>query len=368
MRLAHLWSACVVLTLVSAGCTRENPDFTGNPRPPDGGGGGGDLSGTKELGLVADLARREQGPTPSKPEGVDVLIVVDNSGGMETPQTWLATTIDTLIGGLKALPGVNFRVGVTTTDMGVGPYQNAGCTDTGHQGSLLIPPECPRPKGGVRFVEQVGSVVNVSGSAEAAVSCYVQQGSGGCGFEQPLKAMKAALTQANKGFLRPGAALAVVVLTNEDDCSAAKDSLFDPYDSGLGPYSSYRCFQYGVLCSGQQPPLEATVLGGCQPGQQWLHDVKTEYADPILGLRPPGWTSILVIAAPPRKTITVEQVGYNPPQFQVKESCNAGGMYGMPAPRLEQFVALTGGELASVCGGNYRPALSSLSSRIQAAF
>jgi hypothetical protein len=366
MRLARLWSALFVLVILG-GCTRENPDFKGGP-PKSDGGGGADLP-RSEQGPTADLPRREQGPIPGKPQGIDVLIVVDNSGGMSVAQQWLAGTIDTLVGGLRMLPGgPNYRIGVTTTDMGVGPYQNAGCTDAGDQGRLKIPPECPKPKGGVRFVEQVGSQTNVQAPAETAVECYIKQGTNGCGFEQPLEAMKAALTLTNKGFVRPDSALAVVVLTNEDDCSAATDGLFDPYNASLGPYSSYRCFQHGVLCNGTQPPLEATVLGGCQPGGQWLRDVKSEYVDMLKGLRPPGWAPVLVIAAPPKKTITVEQTGYNPPQFQVKESCSAGEMYGTPGLRLAQFVTLMGGDFASVCNNNYRPALSSLLNKIQAVF
>ena len=54
------------------------------------------------------------------------------------------------------------------------------------------------------------------------------QGRWGSGREQPLAAMKLALEKAqcpgpNCGFLRAGARLAVVILTDEDDCSGPND-------------------------------------------------------------------------------------------------------------------------------------------------
>jgi len=57
---------------------------------------------------------------------------------------------------------------------------------------------------------------------------------------------------ANVNFMRKDAYLAVIILTDEDDCSAPTNStLFDPTQttlaSELGPLTSYRCFQFGNL-------------------------------------------------------------------------------------------------------------------------
>jgi hypothetical protein len=55
-------------------------------------------------------------------------------------------------------------------------------------------------------------------------SCAAQVGTGGPSLEMPLHALELALTDrvndgTNQGFLREDALLAVVVLTDEDDCS-----------------------------------------------------------------------------------------------------------------------------------------------------
>ena len=75
----------------------------------------------------------------------------------------------------------------------------------------------------------------------------------------------------NEGFLRPDALLAVVVVTDEDDCSAPSDTeLFDPsqhmLESPLGPITSYRCFEFGVLCQGVGPGRVPGPREDCVPG------------------------------------------------------------------------------------------------------
>jgi hypothetical protein len=60
-----------------------------------------------------------------------------------------------------------------------------------------------------------------------AFSCIAQLGPDGCGYEQSLEAMYRALDPAvNPGFIRDDAALAVLFITDEDDCSARDTSLY----------------------------------------------------------------------------------------------------------------------------------------------
>src|SRR5437868_1798050 len=64
----------------------------------------------------------------------------------------------------------------------------------------------------------------------------------------------------NQGFLRQDALLAIVMVTNEDDCSArAGIQLYDTssnqsVNSVLGPPSNFRCNEFGHLCNGARPP------------------------------------------------------------------------------------------------------------------
>jgi hypothetical protein len=98
-------------------------------------------------------------------------------------------------------------------------------------------------------------------AASLAFSCAARLGVRGCPFEQPLESMWAALAPShgqgelyqflngtrgngdafNQGFLRRGAALAVVVLTDEDDCSLSDEG------KGLFALSQEADDQYGNL-------------------------------------------------------------------------------------------------------------------------
>ena len=73
----------------------------------------------------------------------------------------------------------------------------------------------------------------------------------------------------NPGFLRDDALLVVLLMTDEDDCSAPPDTpLFDPSSGGVATYGtlhSFRCTQFGVVCDGK-PLTGASVSGlNCTP-------------------------------------------------------------------------------------------------------
>lgn len=371
--MASIRPLLAVIAVAASSCTQPNPGYqpelpdVGGPGQRDGEAGVRDLGGSQELAL-----RHDQAVTPSRPVGVDLLIVVDNSPAMATPQKWLARDVAALILALEALPGgVNFRIGVVSTDVGVGSYSNQNCTANGDKGKLLVRAGCTGPTGGAKYLERIGTALNYVPPLAERLGCMVQLGESGCGFEQPLESMRLALDGANPDFLRPSAALAVLILSNEDDCSAANTSLFDSKSTTLGPYSSFRCFQYGVLCNGKQPPREPTLLSGCQPGQAYLHEVAPRYRDFLLKLKPPGWVSLLVLAAPPKTLTSVVQVETAPPYWYVDQSCQSpSGVKGDPAFRLQQLAAGMGdrAHLASVCSDSYLPALKELQARIQAAF
>lgn len=360
------------LAALAAACTQPNPGYV--PEPGLEGGPPRDLrrpdGTTWDIGVPSDT-RPESVQPPQKPKGVDVLLVVDNSPGMAYGQLWLGRDIEALTGSLDALPGgPSYRVGVTSTDLGVGAFANSNCSPAGDEGKLLVRATCPAPSGGVKYVQRIGPALNVPGTMKEAVGCMIQLGDGGCGFEQPLEAMRVALS-TNPSFLRPDAALAVVILSNEDDCSAKSATLYNSADTTLGPYASYRCFQYGVLCGGQKPPLEATVLQSCKPGGTWLHEVKPRYADFLRGLKPQGWVSVLVLAAQPLKLTEVgENIYAGKTYYYVQPACTSAALTGDPAFRLQELVDNAGaqGLFSSVCAASYVPALKGLASRIQSAF
>ena len=159
---------------------------------------------------VPDGAITDCSVSPPVPQAVrtDILFVIDDSGSMGEEQTNLQTNLDTFIQGLKDSPVANdFQVGVTTTSV-------TGWTggSSGEAGRLVGTP-------GV-LVGSSATFVSDFQARGAAV------GTGGSGKEQGLLAMRRALSAplievggVNEGFLRQGARLAVVFLSDEDDCS-----------------------------------------------------------------------------------------------------------------------------------------------------
>ncbi len=213
-------------------------------------------------------------PPPGKcvePVGVDLLMVVDNSNSMTEEQSNLAAGLPLLVerlvdppdedGDLEPdwLPVDDLRIGVVTTDMGTGGFNVPTCAlpDFGDDGVLLTRGNTSIG-GCLPTYPQFLSYDPRSGMSPsqfaAEASCVTTVGVAGCGFEQPLEAALKALSPdratgatgpgytppaffratsghalgANAGFVRDDSLLAVVVVTDEEDCSAADPALFDP--------------------------------------------------------------------------------------------------------------------------------------------
>ena len=107
----------------------------------------------------------------------------------------------------------------------------------------------------------------------------------GCGFEHQLASIARALgadgapaPASNAGFLRPDAQLAIIVLSNEDDCSAPANTQLYSLNGGqqnlanqLGPIANYRCNQFGHLCVDPSPAAAACLT---EPPLQPPRDVQ----------------------------------------------------------------------------------------------
>jgi len=211
--------------------------------------------------------------TPQSMErALDLLFVIDNSSNManETANPManfpaFLTPLKDMVGGLP-----HVHVGVTTTDPGTGLFDITHCEEVGGDAGSLLVGNCANPTGGAPYLVDVApqgcgismepdntcsahtcsqdhcghepttnfvqdSITgcprcrNYFGeSLEDALRCISAIGTFGCGFEQPLEAMKKALepaNTANSGFLRHDAFLTVLLITNEDDCSASDPQL-----------------------------------------------------------------------------------------------------------------------------------------------
>ena len=199
-------------------------------------------------------------------QNIDILFVIDDSGSMEREQDEIVENFHRMIEVLETLPtGLpNIHLGVVSTDVGAGESCPAPATPPGVLRNAPTIAGCTPPTD--RWIADVadgagGRIRNYTGDLSDTFACIARLGTTGCGFEQPLEAMRAALDPAtleNQGFLRPGALLAVVFLTDEDDCSAYNANLFDRDTSTLGPLENFRCFQHGVDCEGIDPTLHGT--------------------------------------------------------------------------------------------------------------
>jgi hypothetical protein len=157
-------------------------------------------------------------------------------------------------------------------------------------GRLLVngAPIIPRSDGSIDPFLAISrdGTANFTGQLSDAFTTMSTLGSTGCGFEQQLNAMRVALTnnQENAGFLRASANLGVILLTDEDDCSALHSSLYGPEGGALGPLQSFRCFQFGVTCN--ESPGTLGTKTNCRPATDSVHvEAVAPFADFLAGIK-----------------------------------------------------------------------------------
>ena len=176
-----------------------------------------------------------------EPQKLDILFVVDNSNSMREEQEAVARELTAFVDEIKQAGGVrqDFNVGVITTSVYQHSSQNGVIflRDYPNQSGRLQPVPDANPDGGVLL--GTGTQRILSGEDPELVAKFgrlVQQGTAGSGQETPFEAVRLALLTdvsvftgpkgeqsildgGNSGFLRDGARLLVVVITDEDDCS-----------------------------------------------------------------------------------------------------------------------------------------------------
>jgi hypothetical protein len=280
---------------------------------------------------------------------VDVLFMVDNSLGMQALQSMLASNFGAftqpLRGRATGLP--DLHIGVISSDMGVGDTTTVqSCRPGGDGGEMQTLPRgtClgPGPSDGYMIATADEADDNFSGTLEEMFSCIATLGSQGCGFEHQLASVQAALGPGapakNAGFLRPDALLAIVLVTDEDDCSGTPEG-----DALLAPsMDSYTCNVLGHEClmdGHYAPPPSDRALAdiqGCRSSENsrmlkigdLVPFVKALKADRLADI-------VLAAITGPPQPYTVELA----PQAQVAPSCTSGtGVVAVPAVRIKQLV------------------------------
>ena len=325
---------------------------------------------------------------------LDLLFVIDDSNSTGDHQSSLAASFPVLVDHLQNLPGglPDLHLGVITTDMGtktsssatpappIAPGIPGGCADSGKAGNLLVN-GAPVTGSFVSDLEQSDGtrVRNYTGDLAQVFSVMARVGSSGCGFEQPLAAMRAALdnNSANAGFVRPEALLAIVFLVDEDDCSARDLALFSPDNEVQGPRQSFRCTRFGVTCAvgGATPDAMNTpgTKGSCGPSTdpQGLLDPVSGFRDFLVALK--GETSLIAVSGiiGNREPFAVElRTINNVSQPALAHSCTFstpnGNQVADPAVRMQAFLDLfpNRNTTSTICQGDFSSAVLQIASLV----
>ncbi|HVK73273.1 MAG TPA: vWA domain-containing protein [Kofleriaceae bacterium] len=212
---------------------------------------------------------------------LDLLFVIDNSGSMAAEQASLARNFPEFINVLNTIPGglPDVHIGVVSSNVGAaGASGVPGCSAQGDDGNLqvgLASANCAATYGlqGTfisDIAQQNGSrTQNYNGDLPGLFSCMATVGTGGCGFEMHLESAWRALQPGkNPGFYRQDAYLGVIFVADEDDCSTEMGAMFgDPtagLNSPLGPRTSFRCHEFGVVCENDPNPRAFGNKTGCK--------------------------------------------------------------------------------------------------------
>lgn len=212
-------------------------------------------------------------------EAVDLVLVIDDSAGMIEEREDLTGALGTFVDSLLAPPDLDgdgvvdrvaiadLHVGVLSSDLGTGDADAPGC-GPGHDGLFEHSPS--DSVAGCDDSYPTYLSFNEGDDTQVLardIECVAPHGRAGCTYQQPFEAVRRALVDQtdgpHEGFVRESSLLAIVLVTNGDDCSILPDgdALFDPAQE-LGPAAT-RC---------------------ALAGQDWLEPVAS-YSTELLSLR-----------------------------------------------------------------------------------
>ncbi|MDH3625753.1 MAG: hypothetical protein OES69_10475 [Myxococcales bacterium] len=382
---------------------------------------------------------------PVNPQrALDVLFIIDDSPSMLEEQSKLALQVPRLVnllltGGIDVnmstpvgeFPAVeSLHVGIVTPDLGhstepphgftpgvhftptslcernngngkAGFMQVAGLIDDDDNPStprVMCDAQTPpadtfyldRPTGAsmsfdVQFVDDVECVTGQPAD-------FISVG-GGCGFEQQLEAILAQdRNGANAGFSRQDALLAVILITDEDDCSTTDPRIFDtvpnPGNEFQGPFTTndevqfnLRCYEHGTKEGRPSDPLQSIeryVQGIAalkdDPSQVVFAAITGIPEDPDLdGPFPTDVDRYDAILAHPGMEEIPDPASADTQTQQLRPACGAGSADGAAAPGrrvvevakgLAEANNGVGTVVESICASDYAPALNAIVERI----
>ncbi len=316
-------------------------------------------------------------------DGVDILVVVDNSVSMGDEQENLIEEFPLLIralldppmggsGQLLYPPALDLHIGVISTDMGAGGYLLDTCEHEPLVGDDGVLRHSPAP--GMAGCDEAFPSYLSYPSTEADegliqkmatdFGCIATLGTDGCGFEQQLEAALKGLSVhaqpggPNAGFLRQDSILMILFVTDEDDCSVSDPQIFDR-ELDLG-HVNMRCFYHPEMIHGLARYVEGyrslrtdwqdKLILGFITGVPLVEQCQTtgDLIAPCLAL-----TQMIPMPDPLDPT-------------RLSPSCNTDSGLAYPPVRLVEL-AMQFGENAlvqSICTDDFGPAIEHLSEKL----
>jgi hypothetical protein len=303
---------------------------------------------------------------------------------MAEEQAVLAEQIDQMLDALmnpsNGSPSVDdLHVGVVTTDMGTGGYTIQTCSnpmngdngvlqnrtdgqwgcDESYSAADCGRAECPWLLHSREHPDDGTDVEDPPIWDD--FGCIATLGTGGCGFEQQLEASYVALTvqtgagRPNEGFLREDSLLAIIYVTDEDDCSTGNPEMFnmtrDDFGSlnvrcVLNPDELYPIARYHDafldLRGGNRNRIVVAAITGVPVDGSWLP------GDSLDALR------------------ELQQINPSNPN-EILKSCETPMGPAYHPVRIAELVYSFGGNgvLASICRDDWSAAMETIASKIQ---
>ena len=380
------------------------------------GGGRDPVSTGGRLDAGHDAGPSCEGDAQAEPiRELDLLFVIDSSITMADDQARLARRLPVLLQRLApAQSGRTLRLGVVSSDLGSPPsWHDERCDLLGddgllqREGNATLEGELERcSERTTPFLAHEAGRDEIEKTA-SELSCLVQLGNGGCGFEKQLEATLRALWPAkgerepiggpasghgdgaNAGFLEPEseAMLAVIAMSVEDDCSHADGHFLlpfaeldgdDPADArlltqglntrcALNPDALYPVERYvdawRALRGGHAERVFFAAIAGAPPAAVDGVLTATDFDDAADRERFYG-----KLLARPEMQIVIDTTGSDDPgDDAVWPSCGStGGGAAYPPVRYTELARAFGGYglIQSICHDDYTAAVDAIGARI----
>lgn len=325
---------------------------------------------------------------------LDLLFMVDNSNSMTEEQESLAAQLPRLVqvlatgdrdgDGVEDFPAVHdLRVGVITSDMGTGGFVVPTCGESDHGDDGILRAEGNTSIAGC--ADTYPSFLSFGPGDDAAVftaaaRCVAQMGTGGCGFEQQLEASLKAITPstsslrfhagttghadgANAGFLRSDSLVGLIMLTDENDCSASDPELFNPSSATYAGNLNLRCFSYPSAVHPVSRYVSGLQAAVGDPSRLVFAAITGVPVDLVSDASTIDYDAIL---ADPRMQERIDPSDSN----RLAPSCNVPERgLAFPPRRIVQATrdleaAGSGGVVQSICQADFTPALDAIIGRL----